>query len=103
MAVRTLIVKPAKGHEYDGLATENEGVAVIEICHKSENYLDTVFHECFHIHQYTNGIVKQEYGGFNWRGIFIPTFIYSMLHPIIPFEVSAKAYARKMCRRLEKL
>ncbi len=103
MSVRTLIVKPTKGHDYHGLAKKNEDVAVIEICHTQEDYLDTVFHECYHIYQYSQGIVVSEDNGFKWRGVYIPLFLYNMFHSFVPFEISAKAYAKKMCKKVEAL
>ena len=103
MNVRTLFVRPVKGHDYHGLAKRNNEVATIEVCHTEPDYLDTIFHECYHIYQYSQGIVVSEDNGFKWRGIYIPLFLYNMFHSLVPFEISAKAYAKKMCKKVEAL
>lgn len=102
MNVEHIIVRPVRSKTYSGSASQFANHALIEINHTAEDMLDTIFHECFHIHQYSIGALKQLEKGFLWRGIYIPLWIYTPLHSIIPFEITAKAYAKKMCRRLAK-
>lgn len=103
LGVRTLFVQPVDGIKYAGSASEYQGMALIHLCHTDADYLDTLFHECFHIHQYTQGILEQKENGFVYRGIYIPLWLYTLTHSFIPFEISAKAFARKMCRKLEAI
>lgn len=102
MNVEHIIVRPVRSKTYAGSAAECNGSALIEINHTADDMLDTIFHECFHIHQYSIGALKQLDKGFLWRGIYIPLWIYNPLHSVIPFEITATAFAKKMCRRLAK-
>lgn len=103
MGVSVVFVQPVNGIEYAGSASEYQGMALIHLCHTDEDFLDTLFHECFHIHQYAKGILEQKENGFVYRGIYIPLWLYTPLHSLIPFELSAKAFARKMCKKLEAI
>lgn len=89
----------------DGTANLKGKTAILTLNHKveSDDLLDTIFHECFHIHQMSKGWLVSDYGGFYWRGFWIPIVVYNLFYKFIPFERDAVKFAAKMVRRLQAI
>lgn len=101
--LRVLPVKKSQRDETAGYASLTGYVGTVRIDHTADDYLDTLFHECYHLHQMGRGDLVQEYGGFKWRGVFISVFVYKLFYKFIPFERQAYAYAAKMVKRLDDM
>ena len=99
MNATRIMVKPVKlRHNCAGFASMNGKIATIRIDPTDPDFLDTIYHECYHLHQMANGDLVQEYGGFTWKNTFIPTWAYRIFYKFIPFERQAYRYAARMLK-----
>jgi len=101
-AKKLKVEKVKKKKNYSGESTVTGNTATIRV-KLDHDYIDTVFHECYHIHQIGTGELLQVIGGFKWYGVFIPTAFYRVFYNLVPFEISAVRFAKKMCKKWEQL
>lgn len=103
--INVVPVPRKRRHEIDGLAEVSGTTAKITVkaCPDHTATLDTLFHEAYHIHQMSSGKLILEYGGFRWRGFYIPVWFYETFYRFIAFEREAIKYASKMCNKLEEI
>jgi hypothetical protein len=106
--IDVIYVNPIKKRDRgltDGDATLDGRNAKVTINHRvdSDEMLDTLFHECFHIHQMARGWLVSDFGGFYWHGFWIPTFFYNLFYKVIPFERDAVKFAAKMVRKVQAI
>lgn len=104
--INTIRVRPTKEHEnFSGHAQIYGKTAhiAIEQSEDSDDFLDTIFHEFYHLHQFSNKTLEPIIGGFKYKGHYIPIWFYTLFYPFIPFERQAVKFARKMVKAVKRL
>lgn len=101
MTARKLRVVPIKKKERSecaGYASMEGDIATLAVNVNIDDLADTIYHECFHIHQMSIGHLVQDYGAFIWKNIRIPIWFYVMFYRMIPFERAAYKFAARMVK-----
>lgn len=64
--------------------------------------LGTLFHELKHCSDIHKGVLQCLENGFRYYGVKVPYIIYSMYYKIIPFEITANRFERKMLAKMKE-
>jgi hypothetical protein len=67
-----------------------------------DSILGTLFHELKHCSDIHKGVLQCLENGFRYYGVKVPYIIYSMYYKIIPFEITANRFERKMLAKMKE-
>lgn len=91
--------------EFHGQADMKGNTAEVTISPtlKKADMLDTIFHECMHIHQMNKGELYCYPLFMIYKWVFIPQFLYEKFHDFMPFEKEAYKYGATMAKQYKHL